>query len=92
MTKKITACLLLATSTLCANELPPDPCIKSMQDLYKFYYQDIVPKNKTETASEPLSATQMQVLQNIVAELKGSCSPELVAKINHFLQEESKVG
>ncbi len=67
-----------------------DECIKSMQNVYKFYYHEISPKENKRT--EKLNQVEALEMQTIVNSLKSNCSTELVAKINQHLAQEADQG
>ncbi len=78
---------MVATS-LQADELS-DECVQSMQNVYKFYYHEIIPK---DSVSEKLSSDESLKMAAVVNKLKTDCPAELVAKMNQHLQEDNLQG
>ncbi|MBS0286966.1 MAG: hypothetical protein JSR17_06705 [Proteobacteria bacterium] len=78
--------LLIVTPFALANELS-DECMKSMQNVYKFYYHEILPKENSNKPDKlgTLEAVQMQ---EVIGNLKTNCSTETVAQMNKLLQSE----
>lgn len=90
MKKSILFVVALGLSqSLFADEVS-DECLQSMQSVYKFYYHEILPKDEHKVAK--LSAPEAQNMENVISELKANCPQEVVAKMNHFLQAETKQG
>lgn len=68
-------------------------CIKSIGQLYRFYFHEIYP-NPKNAACKNLSATlgpqETAQMQMVVAEFKNHCPMELVTKINGSFRELQK--
>lgn len=68
-----------------------DECLRSMRDLYQFYYYEIQPDPKNEgcKASDKLSSTDTLKMQVVIGELKKNCSPTLISRVNGSLKGEA---
>lgn len=80
-------CIIFSSQSLLANELSGE-CIRAMQSVYKFYYQEIQPKNADDTAGK-LADPEEAHMQLVINELKTHCSPELIAQMNQSLREDN---
>lgn len=78
--------LLVMTTNVQADDVS-DECLLSMQNLYKFYYHEIVPKNSPSTP-ERLGEKETQEMEAVVGKLKNNCPPEIIAKMNQYLKSE----
>lgn len=78
--------LVFITPLSFADDLSDD-CIKSMQNVYKFYYHEILPKDK-DSKPEKLGQLEAAQMQEVIGSLKTNCSPELITKMNLLLQSE----
>lgn len=83
--------LLLPSSVVFANdEAMSEECLRSMRDLYKFYYYEIQPNPKhTPASNEKLTSKETLEMQVVIGELKKNCSPNLIAKVNESLKGQS---
>lgn len=79
--------LFVFSSAVCAEDLTDD-CLHSMQKVYKFYYHEIQPKG--DKPSEKLDEAEAANMQAIISELKKECSPEVIVKMNAFLQQDTQ--
>lgn len=78
--------LALCVTNLQANDIS-DECLQSMQGVYKFYYHEILPKGNG-SSNQKLGAKEADEMEMVIGKLKTSCSPEVIAKMNHLLQSE----
>jgi hypothetical protein len=86
MMKWMLPLLCLFSAAACAEDLT-DECLHSMQKVYKFYYYEIQPKG--DKPSEKMSDEDSARMQTVVSELKKECSPEVIVKMNGFLQQDN---
>lgn len=64
-------------------------CLKSMQDLYKFYYYEIQPNPKNPNAADQkLGSAETLQMQVVIAQLKKHCPASMIAQINENLKTE----
>ncbi len=70
---------------------PSDACLRSLRDLYQFYYYEIQPnpKNETNKTNEKLGPHETLKMQIVIGELKENCSPEIIARVNNSLKDSS---
>lgn len=89
-------CLLLALLPLHSfadgEDGMSDECLRSVRDLYKFYYYEIQPnpKNSTHSPDEKLNSTEALHMQVVIGELRKHCSQNIIAKINESLKNDSQ--
>jgi len=81
--------IIFSSFNLQAEELS-DECLHSMQSVYKFYYQEIKPKNSKDQAPKTLGPIETAHMQMVINELKSKCTAPVVAKMNKLLQEDDK--
>ncbi|MBS0290609.1 MAG: hypothetical protein JSS07_11325 [Proteobacteria bacterium] len=86
--KRILALLIITMSANLHADEVSDECLQSMQHVYKFYYHEIFPKS--DEAPEQLGTEKTSEMQTIIGKLKTTCSPELIAKMNQYLQADEK--
>lgn len=96
MLKKLACLLFVLAPTLCwaagdDEDGMSDECLRSLQDLYKFYYHEIQPNPKHLNAQneQKLGSTETLQMQVVIGQLKKNCSPNTVARINENLKTES---
>ncbi len=70
-----------------------DECLRSVRDLYKFYYYEIQPSPKSENFknNQPLGSMESLQMQIVISDLKKHCSPEVIARVNDNLQSDNSV-
>lgn len=70
---------------------PSDECLRSLRDVYQFYYYEIQPNPKNEgcKANDKLSSTDTLKMQVVIGELKRNCSPTVIARVNETLKGEA---
>lgn len=68
-----------------------DECLRSMQDLYKFYYYEIQPnpKNPSSQPDQKLGSAETLQMQVVIGQLKKNCSQNMIARINESLKTDS---
>lgn len=87
-------CILAPTVTWAAGDDEDgmsDECLRSMQDLYKFYYHEIQPNPRHLTAQneQKLGSAETLQMQVVIGQLKKNCPPSTIARINENLKAES---
>ncbi len=80
--------LFLFVNTLHATELS-DECLRSMQQVYKFYYHEILPKGETTKAADQLGEKEATQMVTVVNDLKSHCPGPLIATMNQYLQADN---
>ncbi len=78
--------LILISPLSHADDLSDD-CLKSMQHVYKFYYHEILPKDKN-SKPEKLGQLEAAQMQEVIGNLKTNCSEDVITKMNLLLQSE----
>lgn len=83
--------ILLPNLSFAADDEFSDECLRSMQNLYKFYYYEIQPnpRNKECNPEERLSSTETLKMQNVIGELKKHCPEATIARINENIKSEA---
>lgn len=70
-----------------------DECLRSVREVYKFYYYEIHPNPKSSCqAGERLSSTEALQMQMVIADLRKHCSQQVIAKINESLKSDTPGG
>jgi len=79
--------ILIVSPSLMAEDLS-DQCVQSVQNLYKFYFHEIQPKEKydhCQKVPETLDSHAALEMKIVVSELKTHCPGTLVVKMNQLL-------
>lgn len=73
------------------SDAPSDACLRSLRDLYQFYYYEIQPnpKHNVNNADERLGPNETLKMQVVIGELKQNCPPEIIARVNDSLKDNT---